>query len=275
MRTIVEDLNYAAQEPSSEAAVQAKRMGLAYVGFGRYEDPKTNQVTHIVQNHKLVPFRKAVKTNEYRGQQADDIGSFINVLSPEVQEVNDLLNQAFPPQNYDETELNAIQEFTSGAYANINDMLATLPAGISAKKIQPTGPDDNSPAIIAALDSAIKKSRSPTDFIAYAKIDMDIAGNLAAGQAFKFKGFRSTSVNLANVLPPGEDQAMLLQINVRKNAHGLYTANYSQNPDELEFILPRGAKIEVLEGPTRLVGSDAQLGGKNKQITFFNCQTKS
>jgi len=45
-----EDFNAALQEPSSPAAAEAKKLGLQYVGFGRYEDPNTQQITHVVQN---------------------------------------------------------------------------------------------------------------------------------------------------------------------------------------------------------------------------------
>ena len=44
------------KEPSSEAAKQAKKMNLNYVGFGRYTD-RTGQVKYIVKNDKLYPFK--------------------------------------------------------------------------------------------------------------------------------------------------------------------------------------------------------------------------
>lgn len=275
MRTILEDLNYAATEPSSVAAAQAKKMGLAYVGFGRYVDPKTQQVTYIVQNDELIPFRKALKTSTYRGQQSDDIGNFVNALSPDVQVLNDNLVAAYTPANYSETELNALNAFTSQSYADINNMLSQLPAGISSRKIMPQSENDQLPGIIASMDAAIKKSRAPADFITYAKVGMDVAGNIQPGKSFKFKTFRSTTLNLGNVAMSNEDQISVLQIRIRKNAHGIYAANFSPTPEDCEFILPRGANIEVLNGPVKLVGSDAQLGGMNKQIMYFDCQTKS
>jgi hypothetical protein len=44
-------------EPKTAAAQQAKKMGLTYVGFGRYAD-KTGNVAYIVQDEKLIPFKK-------------------------------------------------------------------------------------------------------------------------------------------------------------------------------------------------------------------------
>lgn len=278
MRTIVEDLNYAAQEPSSRAAAQAQRLGLAYVGFGRYEDPRTKQVTHIVQNDTLVPFKKAIKTNSYKQQSGDDVGNLVNALSPETQEIDQILTQSYPPQNYDDVEIQAIQQFTSQSYDDVNTTLSKLPAGISAKQIQPTSPDDDTAMLVSTLDSAMKKSRSPIDFITYTKLDNSVQQmDLVPGVQFKFKGFRNTTINLANIMNSEDqtDSSTVLQIRVKKNSRGIYTGNYSQNPDDAEFILPRGSKLEIISGPTKLVGSDAQVSALHREIYYYDCITKS
>lgn len=44
------------REPRSKAAQDAKRLGLTYMGFGRYADRK-GKVTFIVHNNRLVPFK--------------------------------------------------------------------------------------------------------------------------------------------------------------------------------------------------------------------------
>lgn len=275
MRTIVEDLNFASQEPSSQAAQQAKQLGLMYVGFGRYEDPTTKQITHVVQNDKLVPFRKAIKTNTYKASSADDIGNLTAALSPDVQQLNDVLVQAYGPENYDEKELTAIDQFVNQSYSDVNDALSNLPASIPANKIQPKNMNDMVPDIIEGMDSVMKKSRSPVDFIAYTKLDKGIdRKEIIPGTQFKFKGFRNTTLNISSVIAPEDDSVTVLQIKVKKNSRGFYASEYSQTPEEGEFILPRGAKIEVLGGPTRIVGSDA-ASGSNKEIYYYDCQTKS
>jgi len=43
-------------EPKSMAAKQARKMGLSYVGFGRYADNK-GRVAYTVENDRLVPFK--------------------------------------------------------------------------------------------------------------------------------------------------------------------------------------------------------------------------
>lgn len=276
-KTIKEDLNYAAKEFSSQAAAQAKQLGLVYVGFGRYEDPRTKQITHVVMNGQLVPFQKAIKTNEYRTELSDDIGNLTSTISPEVELTNQVLSQAYGPNSYDENELAAIQDFSSQSYADINDLLSKFPAGTPVKQIMPDGPDDTRLNTIAALDSAVKRVRSPIEFIAYTKVsDGNKSSDIIPGTQIKFKGFRNTSISLQNVLDEkSEPSSILLQIRVKKNSRGIFTFQFSQNPDEAEFILPRGTKLEVLSGPTKLVGSDAQSGGKNKEIYYYDCVTKS
>ena len=37
----------------SDAADQAKQMGLVYKGFGRWADPRTNKVTHKTDGDRL------------------------------------------------------------------------------------------------------------------------------------------------------------------------------------------------------------------------------
>lgn len=276
MRTIVEDLNYASQEPSSQAAMQAQQLGLVYVGFGRYEDPRTKQITHIVQNDQLVPFRKAIKTNEYKTQQTDDIGNFVNAISPEAQQTLDMLTQTYGPNSYDENEIAAIQDFSSQSYSDINDYLSNFPSGTPIKQMMPEGPDDNRTDIIGTLDSAMKRVRAPMEFITYTKLGSDgDKSQIIPGTQFKLKGFRNTTVNLGTVLSQSDPSSTVLQIRVKKNSRGIYTGQFSQNPEEAEFILPRGTKIEVLAGPTKLVGSDGQSGGKNKEIYYYDCVTKS
>jgi len=43
----------------SDAADQAKQMGLVYKGFGRWSDPRTDKITHKTQDDKLVPYDPA------------------------------------------------------------------------------------------------------------------------------------------------------------------------------------------------------------------------
>ena len=273
MKTILEDLRYAQEEPKSQAAEQARQLGLRYVGFGRYEDPQTQQVTYIIQDNKLVPFRKAVKTNEYTQSRTNDFGNFMSALSPQAQETSDFLLQSYGPENYDENELDAIDRFVNQDYASVNDLLLQLPEKISASKIQPTGPNDYFPSLIASLDSVMKKARTPIEFIAYSKMDGADMMNLVPGTEWRFKSFKSLSLNLASVIQPEDTDVIIMQVTVKKNTKGIYVADYSQTPEDSEFVLNRGTKIKIESGPNKIVGSDSST--VNKKIQYFVCSTKT
>src|SRR5665213_69378 len=106
---------------------QALKMGLEYVGFGRYEDPKSGQVTYIVQDGKLVPFNKAVKTNSYTAQSGNDFGNLGKQLTPVLQQDIVDLQKAYPPTKYDDDELSAIKQYTDGGHGSVNTVLNSLP----------------------------------------------------------------------------------------------------------------------------------------------------
>lgn len=285
MTRINEDLNrLLQQDDASQSAKQAASLGLKYVGFGRYVDPKTNQVTHIVQNERLVPFNRAVRSNTFKAQSADDYGTYNAAVAPEVEQLHQFMTQAYAPEKYDDRELDAIYAFTSGRYHDINNRLASVPSDVPANKIERTSPDDTMPEMIASLDSAMKKNRVPLDFIVYTKIGPDYNINdFQPGVSFKFKGYRDTTTNMNALLAQsqqevgasGRNQIALMQILVKKNSKGIYAADFSSNPEDYEFILPRGTKVEILNGPSNLVGSDAISGNMNLEVLYFDCQVKT
>ena len=284
MKDIKEDLNYAKAEPQSDASQKAKSLGLNYVGFGRYEDPKSQQVTHIVQNDKLVPFNRAVRTNTFQQQNSDDYGNFNSQMMPQVQQLHQFMTQTYSPEKFDDKELDAIYYFTSNGYYDINNKLASLPTGVPANKIERSTPDDTMPDVIASLDSAMKKIRVPQDFLTYTQLGSDIdMSALQPGMSFAFKGYRDTSINIGSVLgqaqqsmgSSGRNQVVLLQLFVKKNSKGLYAADFSSNADDCEFILPRSTKIQIVNGPSNLVGSDAMSGNMNLEVLYFECVAKT
>ena len=94
-----EDLTGALVEPQSNSSSEAKKMGLTYVGFGRYTD-NTGQVTHIVQNDKLIPFSKAVKTNSFKQLSGDDYGSYAQSMQPQINQTHQDMTSSYPPENF-------------------------------------------------------------------------------------------------------------------------------------------------------------------------------
>lgn len=286
MRTIREDLNVLKQtDPLSNATQQAQSMGLVYVGFGRYEDPKTQQITHIVQNERLVPFKRAVRTNTFKTQNADDVGTYTQMMSPEIEQLHNVLTAHYSPDKYDDKQLDAIYTFTNAGYVDINNRLSSIPTNVPANKIEPTDSSDTLGSLISSLDSALKKSRAPGDFLVYTKLGQDIdTSQIQSGTSFKFRTFRDTSINMQSVLAgldnsqtssAGRPMAAILQIKIRKNSKGMYIADYSQNSEDGEFLLARGAQIDVIAGPSKLVGSDGMSQTMNLEIVYYDCVLKS
>jgi hypothetical protein len=278
---IYEDLSGALVEPKSNSSQEAARLGLVYVGFGRYEDPKLGQITHIVQNDKLVPFNKAVKTNSFKSISSDDYGSYSNNLKPDIeQNHNDLVNH-YAPENYDENELSAIESYTGEDYLDINEKLYSLPTGIPAKKIEPEFSDDDLPAKIAALDSALNKSVSPKEFLTYISLGSGYKlEDFKPGQVMRFKGYRSTTINPSIALNFGGQnpaqnrraQTIIIQLLIKEGSKGMYVDDYSTTPGEGEFLLPRGTAVKLTSGPNKLVGSNGYTGELNREVIFFNAE---
>ena len=264
---IREDLNIAKAEVSGRAAKQAKDMGLEYVGFGRYADPKTGQVSFIVKNDQLVPFSKAMKTNNYAQTRSDDFGSMAQAQGKDNEDVLAELSKVYDAMKYDEAELDAIKWWTDTGYYEAGDMLSGMPSDVDSKQLQPGGPQDSSPAMIQALDSAMKKVLTPSEIIVFSAIDA--ADELAPGVSFITKGFRSTTLSMEHALASGLPS--ILQIYVPPKKPGVYADDMSVNPGEHEFILPRGAKLKVTGGPNRLVGSSAETPDQHKEINYYTC----
>jgi hypothetical protein len=197
-------------------------------------------------------------------------------MRPEIDQVSLTLTNHYKPENYSNEELDSIQMYTGMAYSDVNQRLISLPTGIDAKNVQPTSPDDYVPGIIANMDSAIAKSKSPMNFTVYT----GLGGNydptqFSAGQEMIFKSYRSTSLNpnvVLNTIGRHADQSVaVFQIQVQKGSNGIYAGDFSQSSDEYEYILPRGAKIKIVDGPLRSVGSNQFTAEPNLQVSYFNC----
>lgn len=276
-KIIKEELTNALLVPKkSPAAQEAASMGLQYVGFGRYEDPNSGQVTHIVQNDKLVPFSRAVKTNTYQTHSADDFGTYLNALAPDLDKDITALAKAFTPDKYSEEELDAIKKYTDTGYYNVASILNKLPMGIMGKQIQPANISDETPKLIQAMDDAMARTKVPVDLIGYISLGQDIDTNMiGAGRKIGFKSYRSTTLAMNTLLDQytksGSGGGVVLQVLIPKGSSGLYADDFSANPGEREFILPRSSSIEVLSGPNKLSGT-YMSADNNLQVHFFNCK---
>ena len=277
---LYEDLNNALVEPSSNAAAEAKKLRLQYVGFGRYEDPNTQQISHVVQNDRLVPFNKAIKSNTFKQSSQDDYGNFVKQFAPDIEQNQAYMTDYYRPEYYDENELGAVEAYTGTDFFDINNKLYDLPTGIRADQIQPEYDGDPIPAQVAALDSALNKMKTDHEFLSYVGLgtEYDIT-SFAPGSTFRFKGYRSTTINPNIALnynsrvnkSVSRQQTVMLQIKIPKGSKGMFVEDFSANPGESEFLLPRGSKVKVVSGPNKLVGSNAYTGSSGLEVLYFDC----
>jgi hypothetical protein len=274
---MLEDLTGALVEPQSAAAQQAKKLGLTYVGFGRYEDPRTQQVTHIVQNDRLVPFSKAIKTNRFAQDSGDDFGEYNKNLMPDVEQNHNDLTNTHLPEMYDDAELEAVENYTANS-TEINNRLRSLPTGVPADQIEPMYAGDPIPGHISALDMALSKSVSPKDFLVYASLGNGFSiDSFQPGQIYQFRSFRSTTLdpnvamNFASKYDqqPSRRSSFVLQIHVPKGSSGMYVNEYSTQSGEAEYVLPRGSAIQIVSGPTKMVGSNKRTNDMNQEVFLF------
>jgi hypothetical protein len=167
-----------------------------------------------------------------------------------------------PAVLFDDAELESMQYiYTGNGQSEINSRLVLLPA--NAKNVQLQSPEDEVPAIVAALDSAIKKSRMPADTTVYMSLGAGIDfASVVIGNSFRLKGFRITTTNANSVINEvgATPDTIVLKILMKKNTYGLFLS-------ETDILLPRGIKIEVTNGPT--------IPDKNTGVVYFECVAKA
>jgi predicted metallo-beta-lactamase superfamily hydrolase len=116
----------------------------------------------------------------------------------------------------------------------------------------------------------------PSDIIGYISISQDIDTNqIGAGRKIGFKSYRSTTLAMNTLLDQytnsGSGGGVVLQVLIPKGSSGLYADDFSANPGEREFILPRSSSIEILSGPNKLSGT-YMSADNNLEVHFFNCK---
>lgn len=262
-----EDLNRVLQEPDETTAAEAKKLGLKYIGFGKYED-KSGQVTHTVVNGRLVPIDKAVKSNSFQsgaGTEGDSLGKD---FSKESAQTHSTLVSTYVPDAYSGEELDAIKYFSSGMGPEINKVVGQVPIGSSPGHIEVSdeGGEDLTQTIVN-LDTALEKGQTPIDFFTYVVLGSGfMPKEISPGQTIGFKGFRSTTINIQNVLNQSAGpQTTVLQILVKAGSKGMYIDDYSVAMGEQEFILPRGSVITVNGGPNK-------ISIDQSEILFYDCE---
>jgi hypothetical protein len=283
-------------EPSSEAAKEAKKLNLTYVGFGRYSD-STGKVTYTVQNNKLVPYKgkqevanasanlmaKPDKDPEINKKAAVQINKASKVVNKqqkidsamtmqqaqEADQIHNALSQYYNNGLFSSDELSAIQNFVNTSFGPVNSFLYK---GIDATQT----PDDAQQigAIVDTLDAAFQGTSAPFDYPTYVGLsDRYDATKLKAGSVYQFRGYASTTLDYHNLLDVYNEVSQdpqapktILQLEVQKGQQAIYVSGLTTNKvnNSMETLLPRGAKVEILSGPDMV---DSSVLGRDQGLT--------
>ena len=312
-------------EPKSAAAKEARKMGLTYMGFGRYADTK-GKLAYVVHDDRLVPYKseddvdsmyykafdsmhhKAYMAKESepvtkkknisptaKGQPAKpgkaellkkDAEFYSNVNSKRSKEdtkiLKDLYKDAnavdkelfkfYQPNMFDEAELQAIDDYTSSGYAEINRYLYKgHDDGVSPQQ------DEIINQTIETLDSAFEETQIPFPYTVYSGLSSRYsADKFQLGGEYIFRGYVSTSLDFNTAIGGfadvgGSDQPVVLQVELKKGQKAIYVDAVSAHEGERETLLPRGSKIKVISGPHVLDSMLFTDAYGTSTIALFHC----
>lgn len=292
-------------EPTSNASREARKLGLTYVGFGRYADNK-GQVAYVVDNDRLVPFKRreevqamhaktmqpaAPATKTATGKQPvdktkvaqDQANFYTNVLNKRDREDSKIIKEknkqaavynkellkSYKPNMFDQAELDAIGFYKNGGAEAINRYLY---------KGHDEGVDANQAAqiesAVQAMDSAFESTQSPFAYTAYTGLSGRYnPESFVQNGEYIFRGYTSASLDFTTAIDSLQDgSGVVLQIEVSKGQKAIYADAVTQNIGEKETLLPRGSKIQVISGPHNIDDAIVSANPQGNMISLFHCQ---
>lgn len=272
------------KEPAGEAASMAKKMGLNYVGFGRYSD-KSGQVKYISKNDRLYPFKgkqeNTKKINPKDEEQANETIAiddriktrYKNKNTKKIIKYDNALKQLYRPELFSSEEIDAIKFYTEKGFTNINRYLY--------KGFDPnTSPDQANVVVqqIQNIDNAFEEAGAPFDYTVYTGLSSRYDyRKIQPGTDYIFRGYISATLDhdlAINLFTFDDNQkvGVVLEIDIKKGQKSLYLESISDTPGEFEALLPRGTKVTVVSGPM-MVDSNitASQSVVDKQFALFKC----
>lgn len=283
-------------EPKSAAAKEARRLGLNYMGFGRYADNQ-GKIAYIVDNDRLVPFKsskdissmysKSLAAPTQEKEKTNTDVKFYNdalnrrtkeddrILRQKGKENNALakeLNNLYKPNMFSQEEIQALQYYTSDGYEVINKYLY--------KGYEPNTTEDQAnqiEATVNALDSAFEGTQAPFAYTVYAGLSSRYSPDkINSGGEYIFRGYLSTSLDFNTAIgisnTDSRNGSVVLQIEVSKGQKSIYADSLSANAGERETLLPRGSRIKVISGPHLMDYSIINPDANEMQISLFHCE---
>lgn len=282
-------------EPSSEAAAEAKRLGLTYLGFGRYAD-ETGRVAYTVVRNRLVPFKHAEQlqkmTDKATNGSTNDPEQLAAVekamkISRDVKDrdIRDLtrtykeivrnekdFKKAYTPNNFTPDEIEALQAYTNDLFGPINNYLykgfdETIDPN-TAQQVQ------NS---VVIMDNMFARTQAPFDHTVYTGLTARYdPNNFVEGKDYIFRGYTSCSLDYNTALDVynqvgQQSPKPLLQIDIQKGLSSVYVDSLTGTTLDKEIILPRGSKIRILSGPHLIDDNIIVHNPRGDQIALFHC----
>jgi hypothetical protein len=285
-------------EPKTAASMEARRLGLTYMGFGRYANSK-GEVAYVVDNGRLVPYKSRIEVQAsyskslspsqgfatFGAPKKKDETSFYaqtlnsrekedkkitSVKEKEALKVNKELYNFYNAGMFDDNELSALGYYTADGYEYINRFLYM--------GHEPDMSDDEASQLenyVDNIDSAFENTEAPFDYTVYTGLSERYKPEkIKPGTDYIFRGYISTSLSYDVAISgftEGNDAPVVLQIEVKKGQKSIYTDAISSNPGELEALLPRGSRVRVVSGPHQL---DATVVSNKVSgvINLFHCE---
>jgi ADP-ribosyltransferase exoenzyme len=313
------------KDKSTKAAKQAQELGLNYVGFGRYEDPKTGKISHIVKNDSLEEFKpkahaKGYGSYEYGHESGEDITNIKSTTSEfrnsRTSNFNADLEEYEVKGNMKHTQ--ALTMYTGSNYykpiaymlnkykpemMNSPEAIADLEKyGSDYENFLPDeftsgdtrGAVERMMRIIGDIDDAFDHNEMPADATLYTSLKPSrwSLDDFKEGSTFKFKSFRSTSIDPSAMFtfsyPTAQskrkdmpeqsvkDIDILLEIKAKKGDKAIPLMTVSPFNHEAEVLLPREAPIRILSAPKKIKWNinDTIPGNPNrgKEVYVVECE---
>ena len=136
------------------------------------------------------------------------------------------------------SEKEAIDEYSMGAYQDVNDYLNGKYPDYKIGK-----------EITKDIDSAISKYTLTDNIVTYRGTEKKYYEGLTIGDKFSLKMYSSTSLNenIAKTFMEDKENAIMLEIRVPKGTPSLYVGDNSAYEFEAEFLLGRNLSFKVID----------------------------
>lgn len=289
--SVVDELS-SEENPRSAAATQARKMGLSYVGFGRYTD-NTGNIAYVVKNEKLIPYKKLEDVNKVRQKGEKNIGKeyeqaanqsiqaqkevnrrsqkYSMTKTKELLQYDRELKKLYNPNLFTPEEMSALQDYANEEYQPINSYLYR-----GFRDGTPPDVANQTMAKIDAIDAAFEETGAPFDYTTYTGLSERYDFNkMRPGKDYIFRGYVSASLSYATATDlftsDAQDYRTVLEIDIKEGQKSIYMEGFTEHEGEFETLLPRGTKIRIESGPHML--DNAQLGGAMTRtpVAIFKC----